>query len=414
MGHLIVSHPDIETFIHAKQNSHKLTGFNLSVLVTDEFMQAVERDTHFPLTFEGEFYRYVSATDLWNQIMRATWDYAEPGVIFIDTINRANNLSYCETISATNPCGEQPLPPYGACLLGSFNLVKYLLRLGCAYAFDYEQFKEDIPHVVRAMDNVVDRTRYPLPEQQEEAKSKRRMGLGITGTANAIEALGYPYGSPGFIRNLNTIMSTLKLEAYRASIELAKEKGPAPMIGTMLQRELYTSTPFIQLMPEDIIQGIREHGIRNSHLLSIAPTGTISLCADNISSGVEPVFACSFDRTVVEFEGPRVERVVDYGWSKLNVMAKTADEVTAQEHLDVLIEASKHVDSAVSKTCNIGDSVPWEDFKEIYMKAWRGGARGITTFRAAGKRKGILVAKEEVVEEACYYDPETGAKSCDA
>ena len=429
MAVLRVDHPDIETFIRAKNNSTELTQFNMSVGVTDEFMQAVKDDADFDLVFEGQVYRTVSATALWDDILRSTWDWAEPGILFIDRINKKNNLHYCETIAATNPCGEQPLPPNGACLLGSFNLVKYVkhngIQSGDKATFDFEKLKADIPHVVRAMDNVVDRAVYPLPAQEKEAKDKRRMGLGVTGVANAIEALGFPYGSPDFMDTMEEIMRTIRDGCYRASIDLAKEKGPFPLYSHKL-----LDSDFAQTLPGDIRNDIGEYGIRNSHLLSVAPTGTISLSADNVSSGIEPVFSHYYDRTIQTFDGPRVERVEDYGVREFGVKGMAADALSVFDHVRVLNLASKYVDSACSKTCNVGDDVTWEQFKDVYMQAYDGGSSGCTTFRASGKRFGILNAStsedaaiETVVEPdafvdekeggACYHDPATGLRTCE-
>lgn len=432
MGVLRVDHPDIEEFIRAKNNSDNLTQFNISVGVTDKFMWAVKKDQDFDLEFEGRVYKTVRAKALWDDILRSTWDWAEPGILFIDRINRKNNLWYVETIRATNPCGEQPLPPNGACLLGSFNLTQYV-RIDDQgfWMFDYDQFKHDIPIVVRAMDNVVDRAVYPLVEQAKEARNKRRMGMGLTGVANAIEALGYPYGSAGFMATLTQIMKVLRDTAYRTSVSLAVEKGPFP-----LYNENYLQSEFALTLPQDLRDDIRKHGIRNSHLLSIAPTGTISLSADNVSSGIEPVFSHYYDRTIQTFEGPKVERVEDYGYRVFGVKGKTADELHVNDHVKVLNLASQYVDSACSKTCNVGSDVTWEEFKDVYMQAFDGGASGCTTFRAAGKRYGILNAasSEDVAEEpekqldlfidedvkpqvdeggACYFDPSTGLRSCE-
>ena len=417
MGVLRVDHPDIRKFIHAKNNTDQLTGFNLSIAVTDEFMECLELGKPFPLRFQGNIEDYVLPDELWEQIMRSTWDWAEPGVLFIDTINRMNNLWYCETIAATNPCGEQPLPPHGACLLGSFNLTKYIRPVTKptqpAWAFDMNQLMQDVPAVVRAMDNVVDYASYPLLEQEQEAKSKRRMGLGITGLANAAEALGFPYGSPTFLQFERTVLTKLNEAAYLASVGVARDKGAFPLFDATH----YCDGHYIKrTLPSELRAEIRKHGIRNSHLTSIAPTGTISYCADNISSGLEPVFMYDGQRKMKTMDGDVIVDVQDYGVREFGVYGKTADKVTAQEHVEVLAVASQYVDSAVSKTCNVSPDMAWDDFKNIYVAAYNKGCKGVTTFNPAGKRMGILIAKEEPkVEEgaSCTIDPATGRRSCE-
>lgn len=414
MGILKCDHPDIEEFINAKRNDNRLTRFNISVGITDAFMKAVKDGKDFNLKFRGKIYKTVDARALWDSIMRSTWHWAEPGVIFIDRMNEWNNLSYCETIAATNPCSEQPLPPYGACLLGSFNLVKYVTSEP-TYLFDKIQFIKDIQSVVRAMDNIVDVAIYPLPHQEQEEKTKRRMGLGVTGLANALERMGFSYGSPRFIDVMNDILKVLRDTAYETSIELAKEKGPFPLFD-----ERYLDGKFIKTLPEHIQDGIRQHGIRNSHLLSIAPTGTISLAADNISSGIEPVYTYSYTRTIQTMDGVKYEDVEDYGYRVWGIKGRTANDLTVEEHVSVLTNAQQFVDSAVSKTCNVGDDVDWDRFKSVYMMAYDGGAKGVSTFRAAGKRQGILnekkVEKEYVDDEDsvqfCTVDPTTGQPTC--
>jgi len=422
MGVLRIDHPDILDFIRAKRNSDKLTGFNISVGITDAFMEALDNDTDYELLFDGVVRGTLSAQMVWDEIMNSTWDWAEPGVLFIDRIQEMNNLWYCETIEATNPCGEQPLPPQGACLLGSFNLVRYLDKSAGNYTFNFTQFKKDIPHVVRAMDNIIDRTIYPLKEQSDEAKDKRRMGLGVTALANAGELLGYPYASPDFLNWTEKVFACLRDNCYKASALLAKEKGAFPMY-----RPEYLKSNFVRTLPASVKKEIREYGIRNSHLTSIAPTGTISLVADNVTGGIEPVFSHYYDRTIQTFEGPRVERVEDYAYSR-GVAGRTSSDISVQDHLAVLLLSQHYIDSACSKTCNVGDDVSYEDFKQVYVDAWKGGAKGCTTFRISGKRFGIFnetveeeetisgkneeVVKEEGKVEACFIDPLTGQKEC--
>lgn len=386
-----VDHPDIELFIRAKQvmdqsipwHMRPLRGFNMSVAITDEFMNCVLEDRPFTLQFNGEKYREVDANALWDMIMRGTYDWAEPGVLFIDRINEMNNLWYCETIAATNPCGEQPLPPYGACLLGSINLVKYLKTndKGVIY-FDFNQLAEDIPHIVRAMDNVVDRSRYPLAEQRIEAQNKRRMGLGITGLANALEAMDLPYGTPEFTEAQDEIQEFITNKCYQASARLAGEKGSFPLY----DEEKYLEGKFIKTLSEETQTLIRQFGIRNSHLTSIAPTGTISLYADNVSSGIEPVIDYAQKRNVIMKDGMKTVTIPDYGFDRLGVHGRTVMNggITADEHVAVLCTAQKWSDSAVSKTCNVPADFPYEDFKDIYIQAWRNGAKGLTTYRPAG------------------------------
>lgn len=412
MGVLRVDHPDIEEFIRAKQNYGKLSGFNISVAVTDEFMEAVLAREAFNLTFEGQIYRQVDASALWDMIMRSTYDWADPGVLFIDTINERNNLYYCETLAATNPCGEQPLPPYGACLLGSFNCVQYLTResLNKPWEFNFNQFHLDIATVVRAMDNVVDVARYPLHEQEKEARSKRRMGLGITGLANTLEAIGHPYASPKFMQLMALILANLRDEAYRTSAKLAKEKGPFPLF----DRDKFLAAKFVSGVAEDVLDLIHENGIRNSHLLSIAPTGTISFCADNVSSGIEPVFATKVKRLVNTARGAEIVELEDYGAAFLGVREpKTVSQCSVEDHLRVLTCASAYVDSAVSKTCNVPTDIEWEAFKNIYLHAWKSNCKGCTTYRVGGKREAILEDASLPPDLSCKIDPETGERSCE-
>jgi len=425
MGVLRIDHPDILDFIRAKRNSDKLTGFNISVGITDAFMKALDSGSDYTLYFDGHERGTLSAQIVWDEVMESTWDWAEPGVLFIDKINDANNLYYCETIEATNPCGEQPLPPFGACLLGSFNLTKYVTKDkwdNKFNSFNYAKFGEDIQHVVRAMDNVIDRTIYPLKEQEDEAKNKRRMGLGVTGLANAGEMLNKPYGSKEFLEWMELVFTILRDKTYSTSADLAAEKGSFP-----LYDERYWEGGFFKTLAYSVQEKIKRNGIRNSHLTSIAPTGTISIVGDNVSGGIEPVFNHYYDRTIQTFDGSKVERVEDYAYSK-GIEGRTANDISVQEHLSVLLLAQQYIDSACSKTCNVGDDVTYESFKQVYVDAWKGGAKGCTTFRLSGKRFGILNApvekekkissetqemvEEERTVEACFIDPLTGAKEC--
>jgi len=405
MGVLRVDHPDIEEFIHVKQREGKLAGFNISIGITNEFMRAVETGMPFRLVWGGDVFSEIDASALWEKIMRSTWEWAEPGVIFLDTINEMNNLWYAEHIAAMNPCGEQPLPPFGACLLGSFNLSRYLeYNTVAGFSFNFEQLTKDIPQVVRSTDAVIDLATFPLEAQRQEALNKRRMGLGITGLANAGETLGLPYGSPAFIEFERKVLTIIRDECYRASALLAKERGAFPLF----DKEKYLSGKFIQTLPKDVLALIEKYGLRNSHLLSIAPTGTISITADNCSSGIEPVFARSTERTVQTFDGPIQETVEDYAFAKWGVIPKECRDVTAEEHLAVLATATELVDSAVSKTCNVSPDMPWSEFKNLYMKAWKLGCKGVTTFNEGGKRMGILKKGS-----SCKRDEKTGRMECE-
>ena len=411
MGVLRVDHPDIEEFIEAKANETDLTQFNISVGVTDAFMEAVKRGEEYELKFDGRVYKRLDALMLWNKIMALTWDWAEPGILFIDRINERNNLYYCETIAATNPCGEQPLPPNGACLLGSFNLVKYVVE-GKTFSFDWKSFERDIPVIHRAMDNVIDRTTYPLVSQRDESIAKRRMGIGITGLANCCERLGYSYASAPMLRFTRRVLRTLTNALYLSSADVAGEKGSFPMFDFKAFKDSYT----YGLLDDTVRERIKEKGLRNSHLTSIAPTGTISFSADNVSSGIEPPFSLEYQRTMQTDDGAVILNVKDYAFHKWGIQGKTADQLTVDEHLSVLVECSKWVDSAVSKTINVGTTVKWEEFKDVYMSAWESGCKGVTTFRSAGKRFGILNAAEAKEPEeggACYINPEDGTRTCE-
>lgn len=416
LGTLPIWHPDIEKFITVKNNIDKLTGFNLSVGVTDKFMQHLIKREKFPLTFNGKVHKYVDPVSLWDILMKSAWDWGEPGVLFLDTINNMNNLYYHEYLKTTNPCGEQPLPPYGACLLGSFNLVKYLVQPGepihfdpnSPISFNFKKYKADIPPIVRMMDNIIDKAIYPLDEHDFEVKSKRRMGLGITGLSNTAEILGFSYGSPGFLEFEEKILTILRDASYNASIDIAKEKAPF----FLYDKDRYLKGGFINSLPDSIRKRIRKHGIRNSHLTSIAPTGTISMCADVISSGIEPVFEYESKRKVKMSDVEETICMKDYGYRFFGKKGKLARNVTPQEHVDVLTVATKFVDGAVSKTCNVDSSTSWNDFKNIYINAWKGGCKGCTTFNSDGKRMGVMTKKVDKMQ-TCKIDAKSGRQECE-
>lgn len=402
MATMRCDHPDIQDFIKAKQDSARLRMFNLSVLVTDDFMQAVKEDGPWDLKFAGRVWTTIQARDLWNAIMRATYDFAEPGVIFIDRINQENNLNYAETIAATNPCGEQPLPPYGACLLGSINLARLVQDPFTAEArLDAEGLDELTRTAVRMMDNVVDASRFPLPQQAAEAEAKRRIGLGVTGLADALLMLGLRYGAEDAAQQTRDWMRAIARSAYLASVDLAKEKGAFPLFDA----EKYLQSGFMSKMDEDVRQEIAQHGIRNALLTSIAPTGTISLYAGNVSSGIEPVFAYAYTRKVLQKDGSRTEEeVVDYAvkmWRDLKGDAPLPDYfVNAQtlaplDHVTMQAAAQEWVDSSISKTINCPEDIDFESFKSVYLAAWDQGCKGCTTYRPNDVTGSVLTVSEK-------------------
>ncbi len=388
MATLRCDHPDIEAFIEAKRDKERLRNFNLSVLVTDAFMTAVERDQPWDLVFDKKVYRTVSARGLWDRIMASTYAYAEPGVVFIDRINQRNNLWYAETISATNPCGEQPLPPYGACLLGSINLTKLIKAPFTAEAkLDEVELDRLTRIAVRFLDNVIDVSNYPLPSQEREAKSKRRIGLGVTGLADALIMSRIRYGSAESVALIERWFKTLRRAAYSASCELASEKGSFPLF----DRAKFLAGQTVGELDAELRALINAHGIRNALLTSIAPTGTISLLAENVSSGIEPVFAYTYKRKITKADGARSEEAVeDYahrlfrqlrGNEELPDYFVNAQELSPDSHIAVQAAAQKYVDSSISKTVNCPADISFEAFKDVYLNAFESGCKGCTTWR---------------------------------
>ena len=414
MATLRCDHPDIESFIDAKRDCRELRNFNLSVLLTDAFIEAVKAEADWPLVFPLDagneksagkdviwrpwsgrrepvpciVVRVVQARALWERLMHATYAYAEPGVLFIDRINRENNLGYRETISATNPCGEIPLPPYGACDLGSINLTRFVRDpFGTNAGLDFDALRATVPLAVRLLDNVIDASRFPLPAQAEQTHGTRRIGLGITGLADTLIMLNLHYDSDAARRLAGEIMAVLCHDAYRASIGLAREKGAFPFF----EEDAYLKGAFIARLPEDIRQGIARYGIRNSHLIAIAPTGTISLLANNISSGLEPVFEFQYRRRIRQPDGSfRVYSLSNSAllqWRSLRgglpppETFVDARDLSPYAHLRMQAAVQPYVDNAISKTINVPEDFSFDDFKNVYQQAYALGLKGCTTFR---------------------------------
>jgi ribonucleoside-diphosphate reductase alpha chain len=405
MAVLRVDHPDIIEFIRAKRDG-SLRNFNLSIGISDAFMQAVQTDADWALVHGAQpganwnnaalradgrwLYTTVRARELWQLLMQSTYDFAEPGVLFLDRINADNNLHYCETLQATNPCGEQPLPDYGCCCLGSINLCALVQQPFTAKAhLAYERLPELVANAVRMLDNVLDLSHWPLPQQRQEALRKRRIGLGFTGLGDALLMLGQSYGSERACQTAAQMAQTLRDAAYRASVQLAQEKGAFPLF----QAEAYLSgTSFATRLPPELQTAIRQHGLRNSHLLCVAPAGTISLAfADNVSNGIEPVFAWQTRRRkretgevwreyVVEDHAYRCYRHL-FGQQTLPPYFVTALDLSAQQHLNLVAAVAPYVDAAISKTVNVAADYPFEDFQQLYWRAWESGLKGLTTYR---------------------------------
>ncbi|MFP6758997.1 MAG: adenosylcobalamin-dependent ribonucleoside-diphosphate reductase [Alphaproteobacteria bacterium] len=408
MATLACDHPDIEAFIDAKREPGELRMFNLSVLVTDAFMDAVRRDAPWDLTFAGTTYRTLAARALWDKIMRATYAYAEPGVVFIDRVNQRNNLAYCEEIHATNPCGEQPLPPYGACLLGSINLSRLVIEPFTDRAvLDLERLESLVAVAVRMLDNAIDVSGYPLPEQADEARAKRRIGLGITGLGDALIMCGARYGNANAVALTEQWMARFRRAAYRASSDLAAEKGAFPLY----DRKAFLAGETVSDLEPELREAIAANGMRNGLVTSIAPTGTISLMADNVSSGIEPVYAFSYRRNVALPEGgTQTTEVVDHAYrlyreaigedAPLGPAFVDAQSLTPADHLVMQATVQRFIDSSISKTINCPESIAFDDFKSIYTRAYELGCKGCTTYRPNAVTGAVLETDEQAAARA--------------
>lgn len=430
MGVMRIDHPDVQAFITAKRTSGRWSNFNVSVAVSDAFMQALAQEADWELVHRAPpgdellaqgarqrgdglwVYHTVPARELWDQVMRSTYDFAEPGILFPDTINRDNNLGYCETIAATNPCGEQPLPSYGCCDLGPIILprfVRHPFGIGGPAAFDFAGFEQAVAVQVRALDNVLDLTHWPLPQQREEAMAKRRVGVGFTGLGNTLAMLGVRYDEEAGREVAVSIARSMRDAAYAASVELAREKGPFPAFDA---DGYLRSGSFASRLDEPMKAAIRQHGIRNSHLLSIAPTGTVSLAfADNASNGIEPPFSWTYTRRKREADGSTSEyQVQDHAWRLYHALAGdqaplpasfvTALEMKAGQHLAMMEAVQPFVDTAISKTVNVPADYPYDDFKGLYLAAWQAGLKGLATYRPNDIIGSVLVSTPQAAPEA--------------
>jgi ribonucleoside-diphosphate reductase alpha chain len=415
MGTLRCDHPDIASFIDAKRDEGALENFNLSVLVTDAFMQAVADDVDWPLVYpagDGDVVTRTSARALWQQIVRAAHETAEPGLLFIDTINRENNLHYCESISATNPCGEVPLPPYGACDLGSINLTAFVSEpFSAQSAFDADALRDTVSVAVRFLDDVIDVSGFPLERQALRARDTRRIGLGITGLADVLAMLGHHYDSDAAREFAASTMTIIRDTAYASSVEIAKEKGPFPLF----EKNQYLDAPFIRRLPDEIRERITMDGIRNSHLLAIAPAGTISLLADNVSSGIEPIYALQTKRTIrtsdVDVESLDVRDHAYDLWSRnADIQSSppevfvTAGELSAIAHLEMQARLQPFVDGAISKTTNLPAEATTDDVADAYRFAYYSGVKGCTVYRPGARKGQVLRALAD--SHCCHADRE--------
>lgn len=440
MATLRCDHPDIEAFIDTKKDPNELRHFNLSVLVTDDFMQALKHDADWPLVFpvqhlneessndqmvvqrvwsgspeeqDCRILKVVKARALWHKIMQANYNYAEPGVLFIDRINQQNNLGYREQINATNPCGEIPLPPYGACNLGSINLTQFVQQPFTTNAqLDMQAIGKTVEVAVRLLDNVIDLSHFPLPAQRYQAIGSRRIGLGMTGLADTLIMLGLRYGDPESYQQAGRIMQTICHTAYRSSVSLAQEKGAF----NFFNKQAYLQQPFIQALPEEIQQGIADYGIRNSHLTAIAPTGTISLLANNISSGLEPVYHLDYQRKILQMDGSyETYSLTDYAfrnWEQVHGAQPLphyfveTNRLLPQAHLEMQAAVQPYVDNAISKTINVPEYFSFNQFQDLYQQAYDMGLKGCTTFRPNPVTGAILTVEAEMSRHCCSIERE--------
>ena len=440
-----VSHPDIEDFIKSKREAGRFRQFNLSVLITNAFMKAVENDKDWDLHFDGKVYRTVRAKELWDLIMRSTYDYAEPGVIFIDSVNEMNNLWWCEDIRASNPCAEQFLPPYGACLLGSVNLTKFVENpFSDDVCFNWFKFADVVRIFTRMLDNVVELNGLPLKEQRDEIIRKRRHGMGFMGLGSAMTMMCMKYSSPESVTFTENVTKMMAIMGYEVGVELAKEKGMAPIMSEMFnvttdmkfnRPEMWKASKvfpgrylvarhseYMFDMYKDLVEAIEKFGCRFTHHTSIAPTGTISLSiGENCSNGIEPSFAHSYKRNII-VEGKKTKEQVDvysyeymlwremFGDAQLPDYFQTANDISPIDHIKIQAAAQKWVDSSISKTINVPSDYPFEDFKNIYKFAYENGLKGCTTFRYNPEAfQGVLVSEKDLSETIYKFTLDNGS-----
>lgn len=426
MATMRCDHPDIEKFIEAKRDASRLRMFNVSVLITDDFMKAVKSDSDWDLVWDGKTHKTIKASVLWDKIMMSTYNYAEPGVIFIDRVNEMHNINYLETIATTNPCGEKPMGPYASCLLGSVNLTAFVENpFTDECSFDYDSLRNVVRTAVRMMDNVIESSNFPLVKQKRKAVEDRQLGLGVTGLADTIAMLTETYGSEESVEITESIMSVILNESYTTSAKIASKKGTFKTYS----KSKFMKSKFVNsgYLDQSTLETMDRCGMRNALVVSIAPTGTISMYANNVSSGIEPIFATAYDRKILNPDGShRTDSVVDYAVklyremypddSSLPDYFVTAQTITPEDHIVMQAAVQKYVDSSISKTTNCPEDISFEDFKNVYMLAYDMGCKGCTTYRPNDVTGSILTATEDDMPYeggSCTYDPETGTRTCD-